>query len=489
MMGFKNSYRIPEMFIDEPAPFINEFVEELDKSLRTLEPTAGLTRIQKKWLAFCLLAILVTNSVCWAKFERASLGSYTLASLSWMFRRANLNWDRLLSASIKVILWRYNITQGVLALDDSDKKRAKRTKRIYRTQKLKDKKSGGYLNGQSLVVLVLVTPVVTIPVGFGFYQTDPALTAWYQSEKKLKKEGVAKKNRPPQPEKNKDYPSKQELALQLLEKFKTDHPLIKIKAVLADALYGTEDFMNQAAALFEQTQVISQLRSNQVVRDKNKKVSLADYFASQPACTRTVSLRGQEKLITFAAARLYVSAHHQKRLVIALKYDGETEYRYLVASNLSWRVLDVLEVYGLRWLVEVFFQDWKSYEGWGQLTKQPDQEGSSRSLILSLLLDHSLLFHHEQLARLENKLPAATVGSLHEKIKAENLLQFIQRLLADTDPEEKLKRLSQAIAKTFQLAPSKKHMVQQEVVCFKPDFGDFAQYLLLTPPLYSQQKT
>jgi hypothetical protein len=42
-------------------------------------------------------------------------------------------------------------------------------------------------------MLILVTPVVTIPVGFGFYQPDPALTVWYQSEKKLKKQGVSKK--------------------------------------------------------------------------------------------------------------------------------------------------------------------------------------------------------------------------------------------------------------------------------------------------------
>ncbi len=69
------------MFIDKPAPFINAFVEELDESLRKIEPKAGLTNLQKKWIAFCLLAIVVTNSVCWARFERASLGNYSTAAL------------------------------------------------------------------------------------------------------------------------------------------------------------------------------------------------------------------------------------------------------------------------------------------------------------------------------------------------------------------------------------------------------------------------
>jgi hypothetical protein len=478
------------MFIDEPAPFINAFIEELDKSLREIEPEAGLTTLQKKWLAFCVLAILVTNSVCWAKFERASLGSYSLAALSWMFRKAPIRWELILYASVKVIVWRYGISQGVLVVDDTEKKRAKTTTRIHRAHKLKDKKTGGYINGQSLIMLLLVTPVVTIPVGFGFHQTDPALSAWYKSEKKLKKEKVAKKDRPPKPEKNEAYPNKQEIALHLMIEFKTYHPQIKIKAVLADTLYGTEDFMDAVATLFDRTQVISQLRSNQLVQDRNQKTNLDKYFAKQPASTRTINVRGQQKVVTIAAARLYVYAHHQKRLVIALKYEGETEYRYLVASDLSWRVVDVLEVYALRWLVEVFFQDWKSYEGWGQLTKQPDEEGSSRSLILSLLLDHSLLFHPEQLARLENKLPAITVGSLQERIKAENLLQFIQGLLSEGNHEEKLKRLSQAIVKTFYLFPSKKHMVQQEVVCFKPDFGTFAHCLTqLSPSLRIKQES
>jgi hypothetical protein len=36
---------------------------------------------------------LVTNSVCWARFARASLGTYALAALSWMFRHAKIPWE------------------------------------------------------------------------------------------------------------------------------------------------------------------------------------------------------------------------------------------------------------------------------------------------------------------------------------------------------------------------------------------------------------
>ncbi len=40
--------------------------------------------------------------------------------------------------------------------------------------------------------------------------------------------------------------------------------------------------------------------------------------------------------------------------------------------------------------MEVFVQDWKSHDGWNQLTKQPGNEGACRSVILSLLVDHCL---------------------------------------------------------------------------------------------------
>jgi hypothetical protein len=50
--------------------------------------------------------------------------------------------------------------------------------------------------------------------------------------------------------------------------------------------------------------------------------------------------------------------------------------------------IDIIQAYSLRWLVEVFFEDWKLYEGWGQrpnnLTKRdqpkPDSESIDRPL-------------------------------------------------------------------------------------------------------------
>ena len=63
------------MLISEPLPFVNEFLDALDTALKVHKPlTPGLSRTQRSWLGFCVMGILITNTVCWAQFERASLG-------------------------------------------------------------------------------------------------------------------------------------------------------------------------------------------------------------------------------------------------------------------------------------------------------------------------------------------------------------------------------------------------------------------------------
>ena len=453
------------MLMYEPAHFIKTFVTDLDVALEKLKPNAKLTHLQRIWLGFCLTGMLLTNSVCWAKFERASLGEYKIGALSWMFREAKITWDYLLLASVTLVLKRYGITEGVLVLDESDRARSKRTQRIHGVHKQKHKASGGYVNGQTVVLLLLVTESVTMPVGFAFCMPDPVLTAWVKEDKRLKKEGVAKKDRPIQIERDSRYPTKTQLALRLLQEFKDAHGDIKIKAVLADALYGNAGFMDKASLIFEMTQVISQLRENQLIEYRGKKRNLTDYFNTiNKGVEVTLQVRGDKDVkATVSSARLKVTAHGKKCLVVALKYEGESDYRYLVATDMTWRTLDIIQAYTLRWLVEVFFEDWKLYEGWGREAKQLDEEGSSRGLILSLLFDHCLLLHPEQTARIENKLPAYTVGSLQRKSQMDVLLEFIKTLLEDKNPADKLKQLAGLVNDVFQLMPSSKHMVGRDL--------------------------
>jgi hypothetical protein len=452
------------MIIGKPAPFVNAFIDAVDEAIRAHSPSHGMSAIQRTWLAFCVTAVLVTNSICWARFTRASLGPYSLAALSWMFRHSKIPWDALLVARVRVILRHYRLTWGSLVIDDTDNKRSKAATTLAPLYKLRDKDSGGYVWGQSLVFLVLVTPPITLPVGFAFYQPAPELSAWYKRDKSLKKQGVPPKQRPPRPLPNPHYPTKQALALRVLQPFKAQHPDLRVHGITADALYGTAPFVDGASALFGGVQVLSQIRSTQHVRVHQRQQHVVDSFATHPGTPHPIRIRGGEEVVALiGSARLSVCAHKTKRCIVAIKYESEETSRYLIASALTWRTLDIVQGHTLRGLVEVFVQDWKSHEGWSQLTKQPGAEGARRSVLLSLLVDHCLFFHPDQLAQFRNNLPAYTVGSLRANVQVECLVNVIENLVSSDAPQEQLHRFTHALHQAFAFGRSKKQMIQRQL--------------------------
>lgn len=447
------------MLLKEPVGFVTEFIDAVNQEIKSTHAGKRLTKAQRYWLSFCVSAILMTNGVCWAWFERVSIGQYKLSSLSWMFRRGKICWNWLIISSLQVVLRKYGISEGVLVLDDSDRARSKNTTHLAHVHKQKDKKTGGYVMGQNLVFLVLVTPKITIPVGFLFYQPDPVRSAWAKEDRRLKVLGVRKKERPKEPAMDPNYPTKRELGLNLLRQFRQSFSHIHVQCILADAFYSDGDFMDKASGIFDGTQVISQLRHNQMTKLQGKERTIRSYFNSFPGITKLLPIRfGEQQLVMLGGGRLWVKAHQKKRYVIALRYQGEQEDRYLVATNMTWRMTDIAEAYTMRWLVEVFFSDWKQYEGWCQMAKQPGVEGSNRGLILSLLTDHALLLHPEQTALLKHKLPALTVGSLRDHVRFEAIVTFIKHIIDCDNPALALADCSEQLKKVVPLAPSKKHL-------------------------------
>lgn len=445
-------------------PFIRYFIDSLSVAIAAKHPAYKLTKKQQLWLCFCITGILLTNTVCWARFERASFGFWSTAALSWMFRQSKIDWDTLLEEAILVILEKYNITQGTLELDDTERERSKNAKQIHHLGKQKDKKSGGYFNGQSILFLLLVTEKISIPVGFVFYKMDPKWKAWDNEDKRLIKKKVRKKYRPLAPQRDALYPTKNKLALELVTKFKSNFGHIKIRAVKADALFGTAEFVDGVADIYPKVQVISQIRSNQKIKTQGITNPVSEYFNKRAAIKSSLIIRGgKREIIYYSSLIAKVESQGKKRLIIALKYEGETKFRYIIAQNMTWRVQDVLECFSFRWLVEVFFQDWKMYEGWGQLTKHVGVEGSRQSLILSLLLDLCLLSHPLQIARAKDNLPLYTVGSLRNQLNVQSLMQVFEHILQQPNPKKYLEELAENIGKVYKLRESSKHMSGRKV--------------------------
>jgi len=444
--------------LENALDFIKSYIDLLNESLKDVD--GKLTKSQKAWLAFCLTAMIFTNTINWKAWERWSGGKYSDSALSKMLRWSQIPWNRLLLASTRLIIARYNIKGGVLVIDDSDHQRSKNTTRIGYVHKIKDKKYDGYFKGQNLVFLLLVTDRITLPVGFSFYQPDPILKAWKDKDQELKTQKVSKKARPAQPVKNDKYPSKLEIALDLLGTFFKNHSSLKIKCILADAFYGSGDFVKKASKMHCGVQVISQIRSNQLVRNKRGLlVEVGQHFANEAKTHRRLSIRGgKEEIIVLCAQKLWVAAHGEKRMVIAVRYESQEEFRYIIASDMTWQYIDVIQAYTLRWLIEVFFQDWKTYEAWSNLAKQQGVEGSSRCVILSLLLDHSFFLHEAQRPCIENKLPLHTIGSLTEHCRLQIIFNAISSIFKSPDPEEALETIKKSLEMTMSFGKSEKHM-------------------------------
>ena len=449
--------------------FVVRYVADLNVSLKKLK-TSSLTQIQCNWLVTVLMGLIVAGNLSWAAFSRRSLGVSNESQLRWMFRYAKIAWDLLLQASVSHLIAHYGITMGVLVLDDSDKMRSRNTSKIAGVHKVKDKKTGGWFMGQEFVFLILVTNTVTIPVGFRFYIPDPALKEWKKLNKAEKKAGLSLKERTRKPEPNPKYPSKKALALQLLEQFAKNHPEVKIQTVLADALYGDADFMDAASKVTSCPQIISQLRTNQLVRNHHgKNTSLKTYFSrTEGVETKLIIRGGAAKDVTLLAARLIVKSHGKKRFVIALKYAGEAEYRFIVATDLTWRHKDITRAYSLRWLVEVFIADWKSHGGWNTLSKQQGDEGAVRGMTLSLLCDHLLLLHPEQSARLKNKQPGMPVGCLIEHINAAALIDGVSQIINSDEPKSEFEKFKQLMEASLPDRRSSKHMAGRDLGRLEP---------------------
>jgi hypothetical protein len=118
------------MILATPAPFVNACIDAVAEAIRQDHPHRAMSAMPRTWLAFCLTATLVPPSICGARCERASLGTYSMAALSWMFRPRKIPWDQLLGASVRVILRHQGITSGSLVLDATDNPRSQAANKL-----------------------------------------------------------------------------------------------------------------------------------------------------------------------------------------------------------------------------------------------------------------------------------------------------------------------------------------------------------------------
>lgn len=456
-----------------------QYVSAIDAELKAANEQSLSTK-QKAWLAAVLTGIIVTASVNWSEFSRCTMGQWGATVFSAMFHRISRNiFQNLWWASLRVILRIHCIEEGVLVIDDSDRPRSKNTTEIFGVHKAKDKKTGGYIKTQNVVLLLLVTRKVTIPVGFDFFQPDPMFKKWEKNDKVLKKNGVKKKNRPACPERSADHPTRSKIASRLMREFKYRFPKIRIRAITYDAAYFTKVLRAECARVYPGVQSVSELRSNQLARAGTQNYQkLAEFFSSRNTRKIDILLRGGlQKKVEITSARLFVKSLGRKAHVIAMRYENENEFRFITAVDMTWRAEDVVKAYSLRWLVEVAFQDWKLYEGFGGKAMQQGVEGARRGLLLSFLADHFLLHHPVQLSLSGAGKPLCTVGALASLIRIDCLIDTTTHLMRRPELVTGDKDIAAEIRRTISYyRRSSKHMAGRDAFDFGPSQSLTSRY-------------
>ena len=465
----------------EPAADIVDFVD----LLCTRRQSSGIRAVQcstKKTLATLLnhctcFSALILSAVC-----TMSLGLNTPSQLSVFCSRNYGLFDELVSCAISYVLSIVPSGNLSLVVDDTDRPRSKVVKMLSYVFKTICNKTAGFHLAQNIVFVCAVTKYFTFPIAWKFYMPDPAVSAWNARKKKIRARKCCKgeKNRKvycPQCKKllkelgqcpkkdSKKYPTRLEIAVALLAKAKKHldaasnaRKSFNALSISADAAYLSPTFLMETEKIFPDSQVISQLKSTQKVCSRTlEPISVRDYFHEKAPHRKTIIIRGKEKKIEYISAKLTVRSHGRKLLIIAMRYEGETEYRYLAATNLDWRPEDVIRHYGLRWLVEVDIFDWKQHSGFGKGACLQGDEGASCVLSLSLLSVFLFLIHPLQLRLLRSGQPLCTAGSLSQRLYVDFLMHNVGRIVSSADPKKAYEQVKVAVDEAFTLISSKKH--------------------------------
>lgn len=464
------------MFL-QALPAATALIFSLNETILTFQKT-GLSKRQQWHLAMLLTGIVSNGTINLTRISFACFGSVSLAVFSAFIHRSSIPWVKIQFAAFLHILKNFDIKKIHLQIDDTDLGRSKRVRALFGVFRTIHKPTNGFQNAQNLVLLTACAFGVSFPVVFSFYQPDPALTKWHKEQKasalKKKKTGKGLKVGP-KPKRSKNYPTRNQIAARLLVKVQkwlsivenTIGVKIKVISISADAAYLDPILSKKVKKIFPGSQFISQIKGNQMVRNKNGQfVAAKTYFSNlgKPIAS-TAKLRDKEKCFEYHSARLHVKSHGRILHIIALRYEGEEEYRYLAASNLSWRTIDIIRSYSLRWLIEVGIQDCKGYCGLGRRACLQGVKGAYVSVFLSLLVDCLLLAHPDQLDLHQTGQQLYTAGSVVERLRCETNITTIKSILNSPNPKERLSQLAETLANQVENASrkSRKHIRDESI--------------------------
>ena len=379
-----------------------------------------------------------------------------------MLRRGVLPVKKLFWGGLKLSFEVFKIQGVSVLIDDTERERSKNCRSLPFVRKTICKATGGWIQAQNMVFIVLATDKVTIPIWFCFHR--PA-----KLSKEQKK--ICKKNSKKTKIFDRKYRTKVDLACigifivsRMLKRIKRETNLeFSLRLVSADNGFSSSQ-VQQAVDKHLNCQFISKANPRQNIFHKRKQRTLEDWFVNIKSVSKEIYLRGSKTKIEFKSARVEVSAYGRKVHVVALRYDEKSSWQYIFATDLTWARESIIQSYSLRWLVEVFFEDWKQYDGWGVGALQRNVEGAARGSYLSLLTDLFLLHYQRTKPSLQEHVRSElySAGTVIRLLHVEAIHQAIEDVLKHENPRKKLEEIHAKMIEIVDRRISSKHGVRWE---------------------------
>ncbi len=428
---------ISSVIADSKHCIDNLFADTWKKlKLNTLIKRAGFSKrsgVEISEAVFLLLLWKWLNMSSIAMFSRKALGVFSQARKDVMYdllKREQINWRALNSQTAKAVYQQGNLASSrikALVLDDSIKARS--GKKMEGVSSHFDHVTGRHVMGQQVLTLGLATEETFLPLDSQIFISqvkareliNPYADGRSVASKRYSEATTC---------------SKPEMAKTMMQRALRSG--IEASHVIADAWFGTKTMIRSALAL--DLCAILRMKKNRmkyraVVKGRKKQLLNAQELYTHAVKRKWKKVRGLPWKAVILDVELDLSEKHETKprwqalrllFVRGLKELDETDvskkdWALFLTTDTRLSMSKMLEIYALRWGIEVYFKEAKQHLGF--LQEQTATFASHTALIHLCAIRYLMLVQNQ----LEGK--AARVGDVRAQIQEQlDTLSFAGKL-------------------------------------------------------------
>jgi len=424
--------------ITAPKHYIDNVFADTWKKLKLNAriKTAGFTKrsgIDITEAVFLLLLWRWVNVSSIAMFSRKALGMFSRAKKDVMYdllKREDVNWRRLNFQTAKGVYQQNTLGQSrirAFVLDDSIKTR--RGKKMEGVSSHFDHVTGRHVMGQQVLTLGLATEEAFLPLDSQIYISGVKareLIAEYKDNRSVVGKRYSEAN----------LLSKPDMAANMMKRAMRGG--IEADYLIADAWFGTKSMIRTALGL-EMRAILrmkkSKMKYRAVIKGRKKELLNAQELYTCVVKREWKKVRGlpwkavsldveldlaedDEKMPRWQAVRLL--------FVRGLKEPSDTDtgkkdWALFLTTDVNLSMSKMLEIYALRWGIEVYFKEAKQHLGF---LKEQTATFASHTASIHLCAIRYLMLMHNKLAGNESR-----IGEIRSDIQEQlDTLSFAGRL-------------------------------------------------------------